>query len=89
MWRLEIFQIKELIQINGKKYADTMLISNVRIDEIMRIKFGTKDSEENFYLFELKALSPPLVTATEDNDIWFLGDLPSTIPWINEHLSTY
>ena len=79
--------IRELLTVNKRLYADLQLFGPHTFDSECSIPYAPKTPTDRLFLGKLSALSRPLVTAVEDDSIWFVSYVGTPhFAWLSAHL---
>ena len=78
--------IENLFEINGIQWADCSFWSEHDTEILSNIDFVNLNAKKDYIMVPLNELTPPLVFGIDELKIWFIGHIPKTLPWVDEHL---
>ena len=77
-----------LYRINAEQWIDLEIMEDLNIDSESGICFTSISSDRFKKMVKMSMVSYPVVTAVENNCIWFVSHRSkSTLPWISHHLT--
>ena len=84
----KLAKIIDLYRINAEEWVDLEIMEDLNIDSESKICFASIGSDRFKKMVKMSMISYPVVTAVENNCIWFVSHrMKSTLPWISHHLT--